>query len=145
MEAKWHLLQIKWVLMSEDSTLNYFVMFGFSFPSFFFAGFFSARLALINSKSLLGSPFTPAAHSADIKLKLSFCFSVLNIRQILSHQLSPTAIPLIYNSVILIYSMREKLLKPQIKTWTWLTSPFFLNSCFQLPIVFYKVILVQAF
>lgn len=41
---------IKWLLMSEDSTLNYFIMWVLSyfFLSFLFAGFFSARLALIN-------------------------------------------------------------------------------------------------
>lgn len=40
---------IKCVLMSEDSTLNYFVVCsGFFSLSFLFSGFFSARLALIN-------------------------------------------------------------------------------------------------
>lgn len=41
---------IKWVMMSKDSTFNYFVMclLGCFFLSFLFDCFFSARFALIN-------------------------------------------------------------------------------------------------
>lgn len=47
---------------------------------------------------LNGSSLAPAAHLPDVKL--SFCFSVINISPVFSPQLSPTAAPLIYNSVV---------------------------------------------